>query len=139
MNNIKQYFKEVLEDFSEFESRFELLEYIVEFGKDLKKLHKEDIVDNNKVKGCTSNVYLHTFLENNKVLVNAQSDALIVGGYLAILIEGINSKTKNEILEQRSIIEDFVIKAGIKKNLTPTRASAFSNILELLFNQIKNL
>ena len=139
MNEVKHYFEEVLEDFSAFESRFDLLEYIVGFGKDLEKLNKKDLIEKNKVKGCTSNVYLKCTLLGGKVQCHAQSDALIVGGYLAILLEAINGKTKEEILNNKQEIEEFVVKAGIKKNLTPTRASAFSNILELLFSQINEL
>jgi cysteine desulfuration protein SufE len=137
--SITSYLNEMLEDFSQFDSKFDLLEYIIEFGKELTPLDKEDLIEKNKVKGCTSNVFLKCTLNDGKVYCKAQSEALIVGGYIAILLQAINGKSKDEILEHKQEIENFVVKAGIKKNLTPTRASAFSNILELLFSQIKNL
>lgn len=140
MSKLESYFNEVLEELELFETPMERLQFVLEHGKDLDKFPQEQLIDNNKVPGCTSNVYIYVSKdENNKVLFKATSEALIVGGYIAILFEGLNGMSKEEILSSEELIRDFTLKAGVRESLTPTRANAFTNILTMIFNKVKEL
>jgi cysteine desulfuration protein SufE len=139
MTNLENYFDEILEDLDVAESPMERLQFVLEYGKDLDVFPQEQLLDSNKVPGCTSNVYI-TCLKNEDGTLNfrATSEALIVGGYIAIIFEGINSMNVKDILASRELIEEFTLKAGVRESLTPTRANAFSNILKMIFDKAKN-
>ena len=140
MNNLKEYFDEMLEELDLADTPIERLQFVLEYGKDLDEFPKEELVQENKVPGCTSNVYIAcSKKENSTIEFKATSEALIVGGYISILFEGINGMTSKEVLESKDLIEEFTLKAGVRESLTPTRASAFSNILKMIFDKVERL
>lgn len=140
MDKLKQYFDEILEELSLFETPMEKLQFVLEHGKDLTNFPENEVIEENKVPGCTSNVYI--YMEKNsegKVSFKATSEALIIGGYIAILFEGLNGLTKEEILNSEDLIKEFTLKAGIRESLTPTRANAFTNILNMIFDRVRTI
>ncbi len=140
MSKLESYFNEVLEELELFETPIERLQFVLEHGKDLDEFPQDQLKEENKVPGCTSNVYIYVSRdEHNKVLFWATSEALIVGGYIAILFEGLQEMSKEEILSSEELIRDFTLKAGVRESLTPTRANAFTNILIMIFNKVKEL
>lgn len=140
MSKLESYFNEVLEELELFETPMERLQFVLEHGKDLDKFPQEQLKEENKVPGCTSNVYIYvTKDENNNVLLKATLEALIVGGYIAILFEGLNGMSKEEVLSSEELIRNFTLKAGVRESLTPTRANAFTNILAMIFDKVREL
>ena len=137
--NLNEYFEDILEELDLCESKMERLQLVLEYGKDLGDFPSTSMTKENEVPGCTSNVFIDCFKQEDGTLeFVATSDALIVGGYIAILFEGLNGMTSEEILNSKEIILNFTKKAGIRDSLTPTRANAFSNILEMIFAKAKN-
>ena len=111
MCKLESYFNEVLEELELFETPMERLQFVLEYGKDLGKFPQEQLKEENKVPGCTSNVYIYVSKdESNNVLFKATSEALIVGGYIAILFEGLNGMSKEEILLSEEIIRDQLLR-----------------------------
>ena len=139
MISIKDYFNEVLIELELCESKMEKLQLVLEYSKDLEEFPITSKIKENEVPGCTSNVFIDCFKQKDGTIeFKATSDALIVGGYIAILFEGINDRKPIEILENWNVILDFTKKAGIKESLTITRANAFSNILNIIFKKVEN-
>ena len=132
---MRQYFEETLEELQACENKMEQLKLIVEFGKDLEDYPEDKKQEKFKVPGCISNVYLYPeVIEDGTFYVHATSDALIVAGYLSLILDGINGRYPKEIVENWSEIEEFTRKAGFKENLSPTRANAFGTILHLIYS-----
>ncbi len=136
---LKEYFDDILEEFDLCESKMEKLQLVLEYGKDLGEFPSTSKIRDNEVPGCTSNVFID--VSKNKsdgsIEFSACSDALIVGGYIAILFDGLNGRTAKEIYDSKDLVYEFTKKAGIRESLTPTRANAFSNILEMIFNKVE--
>jgi cysteine desulfuration protein SufE len=73
--------------------RFELLgdwperyKYIIQLGQKLESIDDEKKVDENLVRGCQSQVWLVTDLNDDKVIFKADSDAAITKGLVALLV-----------------------------------------------------
>ena len=86
MKDIKQIQDEIIDDFSLFDDWMGKYEHLIEFGKSLESLEEKYKTDNNLVKGCQSNVWLHTEMADGKLLFFADSDAIITKGIIGLLV-----------------------------------------------------
>ena len=101
-------------------------EYILWLGKKLKEPNNAILVEENKVKGCVSEVFVKPNIKGGKLFWEGYSDALITKGLLAFLITGLNELTPNEVIK---IDKKFIEDTGLKSSLTPSRSNGFLNIL----------
>ena len=90
----------------------------------------------NKVKGCVSQVYITANLEDGRIQYQGDSDAQLVKGLVAFLIEGLNDLPPQKIAE---IKPDFIEDTGLKISLTPSRANGFFNIFQMMKQKALNL
>ncbi|MEW6491060.1 MAG: SufE family protein [Cyanobacteriota bacterium] len=104
-------------------------EQLLWYAKKLKEMPDADKLPENKVPGCVSQVYITATLEDEKVLYQGDSDAQLVKGLVALLIEGLNGLTPDEILQ---ITPDFIQDTGLNVSLTPSRANGFYNIFQTM-------
>ena len=77
-----------------------------------------------------SRVWLQADLVDGKIVFQAESDALIVKGIIALLIKVLSGHTPDEILNSDLY---FIDKIGLKEHLSPTR----SNGLLAMVKQIR--
>ena len=106
------------------------------YAKKLKPLPENSKIPENKVKGCVSQVYITANLEEGKVCYHGDSDAQLVKGLVALLIEGLNGLTPEEILQ---VSPDFIEQTGLNVSLTPSRANGFYNIFQMMKQKAFNL
>lgn len=122
----------LVKDFSaqpDWEARYRAL---IDLGKKLPALPESLKIEGNKVKGCQSQVWLHAELTpEGKVRFQADSDALIVKGLIAVLLEVYSDATPSEILH---FPPAFLKELGFEGNLSPSR----SNGLHAMLQQIRN-
>ncbi len=123
--------KEVVEEFSLFDSWDDKYEYIIDLGKKLPPLEEQFKVNENKVKGCQSTVWLATDFRDGKVYFKAESDAMIVKGLISMLIRVLSGHTPDEILNDKL---DFIRDIGMTAHLAQTR----SNGLRSMVKQMKH-
>lgn len=123
--------KEIIEEFALFDSWDDKYEYIIDMGKRLPKLEDEYKIDENKVKGCQSTVWLHAFYKDGNVFFKADSDAMIVKGLISMLIRVLSGHTPDEILEAKL---GFIQEIGMNTHLAQTR----SNGLAAMVKQMRN-
>ena len=113
----------------DWEARYKLL---IEIGKAVPPLAPEDRTEENKVRGCQSQVWMKAWLdENQNVQFQAESDALLVQGLVALLVEVYSGAPPNEIL---NFPPEFIKSLGFESNLSPSRA----NGLHAMLKQIRN-
>ena len=72
------------------------------------------------IDGCQSRVWLQADYIDGKVVFQAESDALIVKGIIALLIKVVSGHTPDEILENDLY---FIQEIGLKDHLSPTRSN----------------
>ncbi|MBZ8181443.1 MAG: SufE family protein [Oscillatoria sp. PMC 1051.18] len=99
------------------------------YAKKLDAMPEADKTPENKVSGCVSQVYITADLEDGKVWYHGDSDAQLVKGLVALLIQGLNGLTPEEILQ---VTPDFIEETGLKVSLTPSRANGFYNIFQTM-------
>jgi cysteine desulfuration protein SufE len=131
VKNIEEVESEIVEEFSLFDSWDEKYEYIIDLGKKLEPLEAEYKVDENRVRGCQSTVYLVADYKDGKIWFRADSDAVIVKGLISMLIRVLSGHTPDEIVEAKL---DFIKEIGMMSHLAQTR----SNGLLSMVKQMKN-
>ena len=122
---------EIIEEFSLFDSWDDKYEYIIDLGKKLPPLEDQYKLDENKVKGCQSTVWLVADYRDGKVFYKAESDAVIVKGLISMLIRVLSGQTTDAIIATKL---DFIQKIGMTTHLAQTR----SNGLLSMVKQMKN-
>lgn len=96
---------------------------IIARAKQLAPMDEALKTDANKVRGCSSSVWLHATCDNGTVEFKADSDAVLVRGLVALLIEVYNHRTPQEIL---SAPPEFIEEMGLNVNLSPNRANGLT-------------
>src|SRR5581483_2179224 len=105
---------EIVEEFSLFDSWDDKYEYIIDMGKKLPILDDKHKLDENKVRGCQSTVWLVADYENGKLFFKADSDAIIVKGLISMLIRVLSGHTLDEIIQANL---GFIQKIGMTTHL----------------------
>ena len=122
---------EIVDEFSLFDSWDEKYEYIIDLGKRLPPLEDQYKLDENRVRGCQSTVYLVADYRDGRVYFRADSDAVIVKGLISMLIRVLSGHTPDDIINAPL---DFINKIGMTSHLAQTR----SNGLLAMVKQMKN-
>jgi cysteine desulfuration protein SufE len=128
---IQEIENEIVEEFSLFDSWDDKYEYIIDLGKKLAVLDNKHKLDENKVRGCQSTVWLVADYQDGKVYFTADSDAIIVKGLISMLIRVLTGHTPDEIIQANL---GFIQQIGMTTHLAQTR----SNGLLAMVKQMKN-
>ncbi len=111
-------------------------EFVLWLAKKLAPLPEEFRRDSFKVKGCVSQVYVAGQLVDGVLHWQGDSDAQITKGLLALLIEGMEGLTPDEVA---AIDPAFLQATGLQASLTPSRANGFLNIFRMMQAQARLL
>lgn len=119
----------IVEEFSKLSSWEERYKKLIERGKKLPPLPDELKTPEALVKGCQSQVWLHASMNDGKMLLRADSDALLVKGLISLLLEVFSDAPPKDVLDSKVT---FVEEIGLGNHLTPSRANG-------LFSMIKQI
>jgi len=109
-------------DLGDWEKRYK---HIIDLGKELAPMAAEHQVEENKVKGCQSQVWLYAELIEGKIVFTADSDASIVKGIIALLLRVYSNTTPDDILMTKP---EFLDAIGLKQHLSMSRANGLSSM-----------
>ena len=104
--------------------------HIIMLGKTSPGLPENAYNEENKVRGCQSNVWLITHMQDGRIVFKGDSDALIVKGLVTLLTKVLSGHTPDEILDTPLT---FIERIGLQNNLSPTR----NNGLAAMIKQMK--
>lgn len=100
------------------------------FATKLEPLPAEAHTQENKVKGCVSQVWVVPSLaEDGKIYWKADSDSQLTKGLAALLVQGLSGCTPDEIVR---IPPTFIELLGLQQSLTPSRNNGFLNMFKLM-------
>ena len=128
---IEEIEQEIVEEFSLFDSWDDKYEYIIDLGKKLPPLDDKYKIDENRVRGCQSTVYLVADYKDGRVYYKAESDAVIVKGLISMLIRVLSAQMPDDIVNAQL---NFIKEIGMMTHLAQTR----SNGLLAMVKQMKN-
>jgi cysteine desulfuration protein SufE len=118
----------LVQEFSNLSSWEDRYKKIIALGKALPELPEKLKTEDAKVKGCQSQVWLHASLnDKNQIIFQGDSDALLVRGLVALLIQVYNESMPSEILASKN---DFIQKMGFEGNLSPSRSNGLFSMLK---------
>ena len=134
---------EIVEEFSIFDEWMDKYEYIIEMGKTLPRLDDKYKIEEKKVAGCQSQVWLNSKYKNGKVIFEADSDAIITKGLIGLLIKVLSNQTPEDIINAKL---EFIDKIGMKDHLSMNRANGLTAMIrrmksdanEFILNQHAN-
>ncbi len=121
---------EVVEEFAELTDWMDKYQLLIELGNELGSLDPQYKTESNLIDGCQSRVWLQADYNDGVITLQAESDALIVKGIIALLIRVLSGHTPDEILQTELY---FIEQIGLKDHLSPTR----SNGLLAMVKQIR--
>ncbi len=128
MITINEIQDEVIEEFSSFDDWMDKYQMLIDLGNELAPLDEKYKTESNLIDGCQSRVWLQADLTSEGTIhFQAESDALIVKGIVALLIRVLSDHTPDEILEaDLHFIEDI----GLREHLSPTRSNGLLAMLK---------
>ena len=127
MTSIEERQKNLLDFFSSMKNWEERYKAIIDKGKGLPKLSEELYDDQFLVKGCQSRVWLHAQIEEGQMVLQADSDALIVKGLVALLLDLYSKADPGEVLTHSP---RFIEELGFQSYLSPSRANGFLSMIK---------
>ncbi len=119
--------EEIIDEFAMFENWEERYQYMIDLGKSLPLIKDQFKTEDNIIKGCQSRVWVHSEMENGKVLFTADSDAIITKGIIAILIRVFSAQRPDDIIKADT---GFIDEIGLKDHLSPTRANGLVSMIK---------
>ena len=122
----------LLDDFDLFDDWEDRYKYIIELGNTLEPLSAAEHCDDNKVPGCVSQVWLVTEKQTDTLRFRGDSDAHIVRGLVAILLDLYSGRPPADILafDARAAFEQM----GLGEHLTPQRSNGFYSMVQRIRN-----
>ena len=118
---------QLVKEFEELESWEDKYSKIIKFGRELPPMDEALKTEKNKIEGCQSQVWMHAELKDGKMIIVADSDAMIVKGLIALLVKVYSGHEPSEIM---SSPPEFLQKIGIDKHLSPTRKNGLGAMLK---------
>ncbi|EQC50884.1 SufE family protein [Bacteriovorax sp. DB6_IX] len=118
---------ELKSEFSQFSDWEDKYKHIISLGKALVEMPEELKTEENKVKGCQSQVWLHADLKDGKIIFQADSDAAIVKGIVSVLVRVYSNATPEEVLATKP---EFLDEIGLRQHLSMSRANGLSSMVK---------
>ncbi|MGH1404487.1 MAG: SufE family protein [Alphaproteobacteria bacterium] len=120
--------EELVENFALFDDWEERYRYLIDIGRALPHMNEENKSDDVLVRGCTSRVWLIPEVNDGILSFQADSDAHIVRGLVAILVVAYNGRSLEAI---RNIdIDQVFCDIGLDQHLSANRRSGFFAMVE---------
>ncbi len=110
----------IIAEFSIFSDWLDKYDYLIELGNDLPAIDPAYKTDEYLINGCQSKVWLYADFRDGKLWYQADSDAIIVRGIVALLVKVMNGQTPEDIIASDL---HFIDEIGLKQNLSPTRSN----------------
>jgi len=119
--------EELISDFDLFDDWADKYEYIIALGKELPSMDAVDKTEDNTVKGCQSKVWLKAKQEGDIVVFEADSDAIITKGIIALLVKVFNGQNAKDIVNDDL---SFIDEIGLKEHLSPNRSNGLVSMVQ---------
>ena len=128
-NEIANAQQEVIEEFSLFDDWMDRYQYIIDLGRRLPEFPEALRTEDNRIRGCQSQVWFVPERRDGRLYFQAVSDAAIVSGLIALLLRLYSGRFPRDILDTPP---DFVGALQLESHLSPTRSNGLSSMLKAI-------
>lgn len=129
MSTIEQTQLELVEEFRFFDNWMERYQYIIDLGKKLPTFPPEWQTEDNRLRGCQSQVWLKASQSKDRLDFQAISDSAIVSGLIAILMRVYSGRAPVDIV---TTTPDFIDAIGLREHLSPTRSNGLHAMIDAI-------
>ena len=129
MSDVRQTQQELIEEFQFFDNWMDRYQYLIDLGRRLPEFPESDKNEQNKIKGCQSQVWFVAETQGDRLHFRAISDAAIVSGLIALLLRIYSDKRPADILETPA---EFVGALGLEQHLSPTRSNGLASMMQAI-------
>ena len=119
--------QEIVEEFSMFDDWMDKYNYLIEMGNSLEKLDEEYKTDKYLISGCQSQVWIYAWMEDGKMMMRGDSDAIITKGIISLLLRVYSGETPDNIYKDD---QSFINEIGLQDHLSPTRSNGLLSMLK---------
>jgi len=119
---------DILDTLGFFDSWEDRYKYIIELGRELPPMASELHTEDRLVRGCQSQVWIDTALENGRLQLVVDSDAFIVKGLLGLVLAAYNNRTPAEILAFD--IDNYFQQLDLLRHLSATRGNGLRAMVQ---------
>ncbi|GGY53091.1 hypothetical protein GCM10007148_22900 [Parvularcula lutaonensis] len=128
MTNQIPAFDDIAADFAFIDDWDEKYRYIIDLGKNLPELSEAERSEDNKVRGCASQVWLVFDQTDPVVAFRGDSDAAIVKGLVALMISLFSGKSKDEVRALDA--EAKLAEIDLREHITPQRSNGVASMIK---------
>jgi cysteine desulfuration protein SufE len=128
-NEVQAAQQEVIDEFSLFDDWMDRYQYLIDLGRRLPDFPAELRTEENRIRGCQSQVWFVADKTDGRLDFRAISDAAIVSGLIALLLRVYSGRRPQEILDTPP---DFVTALQLETHLSPTRSNGLSSMLKAI-------
>lgn len=118
---------DIVDTFSIFDDWTDRYQYIIDLGRELPDLPAEHKTEENRLKGCQSQVWIVTEKRNELLYYAAISDSAIVSGLIALMLKVYSGRRPAEII---STPPTFISDIELEAHLSPTRSNGLSAMVQ---------
>ncbi|MEO8765500.1 MAG: SufE family protein [Ginsengibacter sp.] len=118
---------ELVEEFSLFGDWMEKYENIIQMAKELPLIEGQYKKEENLIKGCQAQVWLHAEFKDGRIVFTADSDAIITKGLVSMVVRVLTNHTPSEIVQADLY---FVDRIGLKEHLSMTRSNGLLSMIK---------
>jgi cysteine desulfuration protein SufE len=119
--------EEIVEEFSLFENKDDIYNYIIELGKNLPTFPEEHRKDDNLIKGCQSKVWIFPTMQAGLMHVHGDSDSTLVKGLVSLVLRVYSDRQPSEIVNNDLF---FIDQIGLKSLLSMNRANGLASLVK---------
>ncbi|TYP93987.1 Cysteine desulfuration protein SufE [Fodinibius salinus] len=127
MADIHDIEQRIIKEFKALGDWTERYKHIIDQGRNLEPLDEEHKIEENLVRGCQSQVWLHTHLDGENVIFEADSDAAITKGLVALMVRFYSGQSPETIINTDP---RFIKKIGMEQHLSPTRSNGLASMVK---------
>lgn len=119
---------DILDNFEFLDDWEQRYRFIIDLGKQLPEMPEQYQMDENKIFGCQSQVWIVNAQIENQHYFGMDSDALIVRGLICIVLSAFNRKSNADILNFN--IEDYFSELDLAAHLSMQRGNGLRAMVE---------
>ena len=130
MTSITHAQEAIVNKFEFLDDWMEKYQLIISLGKQTQDFPDEKKTSAYLIKGCQSQVWFDSWVQDGRLQMHGTSDAAIVSGLMAVLFSVYHNQTPQDILDTPP---EFIKQIGLDQHLSPTRSNGLNSMIQAIY------